>query len=69
MRDPGTASQQLSTIAEHGGRQMVDQAAGVLILALRLPPGAAAQLLNRGGPPAPVAGGTAWCSGGRRCQR
>ena len=47
MRDTDTASQSLSTTAVHDSRRVVDRAVGVLVLALRLTPDTAEQLLSR----------------------
>lgn len=46
MRDAGTASQPLSTPADQDGRRVVDLAVGVLVLALKLTPDTAEQLLS-----------------------
>ena len=46
MRKAGTASQPPSAAKERSSRRVVDQAAGVLILALRLNPDTAAHLLS-----------------------
>jgi hypothetical protein len=47
MRDADIASQSLSTTADQDGCRVVDQAVGVLVLALRLTPDTAEQLLSR----------------------
>jgi len=47
MRDVGTESQSLSTTADQDGRRVVDQAVGILVLALRLTPDTAEQLMSR----------------------
>ena len=47
MRDADIASQSLSTTADQDGRQVVDQAVGVLVLALRLTPDTAEERLAR----------------------
>lgn len=47
MRDADIASQSLSPAADQDGRRVVDQAVGVLVLALRLTPDTAVQLLAR----------------------
>jgi hypothetical protein len=46
MRDAGTASQSLPTAVEYRSRRVLDQAVGVLVLALRLSPNTAEQLLS-----------------------
>lgn len=47
MRDAGTASQSLSTTVDTEIRRVVDQAIGVLVLALRLTPDTAEQFLSK----------------------
>jgi len=47
MRDVGAASRSLSTTVDKDSRRVVDRAVGVLVLALKLTPDTAEQLLWR----------------------